>query len=213
MKEIIASAGVTQLLAGDQECFSHHIATLRCEGDTTVLLWRNPKSRLYLIEYRLLPQGVLVVTGDCGAAIYTWYRALTFAAIATFHLNYFAEKCEASEAGLNYREWDAQQAQGNLLAEITANLSDTTEQAKEEWRISPDARMVRCLLREQRFAECDSHEALCEWLQTEEAEELLGEDAWEYASCGWRPHARCQLHLEGLKAAWAQWQAIGGSYE
>lgn len=101
--------------------FKHHSATAwrtsKCgdlERDTRRVLWAKRGTSAYKIEYSWWP-GYLVVTGDVGEAVYSFYPDMSMEDFAGSDLYYFASKCTASEDGRGFESWDGDRAVGWLL--------------------------------------------------------------------------------------------------
>src|SRR5437879_2398129 len=59
----------------------------------------------------IIDNGTLIVIGDYGDAVYQWNERLTWKWLANMDINYFKGKCQASENGRNYVEWDSDRAE------------------------------------------------------------------------------------------------------
>lgn len=177
-----------------------HVATRVQHGEVDLLTWANPRSSNYALRYAILPRDptgatCLVVTGDLGEAVYVWYGDVTYEGIVGMNLSYFASKCQGSETGLGYLTWDPDQARAVLL-EHWIEFSEGGRSA----RFTPDERRLAEELHNKNIG--DDPRELYEWLtDSPGAERIFGCDAWELADCGYRPHDRCALHLQGIKAA------------
>jgi hypothetical protein len=88
------------------------------DQNLTFIRFRKPDTFTYACDF-LLVGGRLFVTGDLGAAVYAWGRLLDLQWLAGLDLDYFAEKCEASENGRGHREWDSR--------EVTEHLHELTQ--------------------------------------------------------------------------------------
>lgn len=92
-----------------KEWFSTHVATQGSRGttarDTEIIHidWRNPGTGSYAISF-IICDNVVIVTGDCGDAIYGFTQPPTLQKLATFDWHYFTHKCVASETGRNYTQ-------------------------------------------------------------------------------------------------------------
>lgn len=91
--------------------FAQHVAELatyeRRDKDHDVikqLRWRRPNYNSFSILY-LIKRGLLIVTGDCGTAIYGFHESLTFAWLSELHLSYFASKYIVADGERNGQDW------------------------------------------------------------------------------------------------------------
>lgn len=96
-----------------EEWFKDHAPTFSDHGPFKMLLWRHPDSTNYYVRY-IIHSNVLYVSGDIGEAVYIWGQALTWEWLAGLNLDYFAEKCEASETGRDYVGWDERYGNARL---------------------------------------------------------------------------------------------------
>lgn len=157
------------------EVFKDHVATER-DGVTR---WAKPGTNIDSLNY-IVRGRYLFVYGDLGDAIYAWSQEITLEWVAGCNLDYFAGKCQASPLGRDFREFSEEKATQDLLFV----LED-----------------VECTERERRDAlrACESEHEWHEYLWTDEASKLLGDDCCEYADLGQRISPRCEAHLAGLK--------------
>ncbi len=89
------------------------VERLMWSGDETTI------NRIYYLRYG----SVLMVFGDLGEAIYQWNGDIDLRWISNCGLSYFAEKCQASEEGRDYKVWSADQAR-KRLDEIAAQEAE-----------------------------------------------------------------------------------------
>jgi hypothetical protein len=156
------------------------------------LVWSKPGSGINRVDY-IQRAGRLFVCGDLGEAVYGWRQAASpLKWIAGLDYDYFAGKCEASETGRGFKDWDCDTATRALGALHDGGQFDQQELAK----------ISECL----QDYPCDGTpiDSRDEWYSflRQHADECLG-DAW----CEWAPqigeviHPRCMAHLYGLKMA------------
>lgn len=175
-----------------KDCFKDNVATLRIykdenENEITVLNWKKPGTFTYYIRY-ILDGNYLIVTGDVGEAIYQWYDILTLEFLNECNLSYFAGKCQASEAGRDFKEWDNDKAQKQVKEYIEEydDLSwDKFLEAGGDGGFSDEKEWGR-------------------WLD-DNGYDILGEDHYEWSyGCGFKIHSRCEYHKIGLEMAFKQ---------
>ena len=92
--------------------FKDHVATFstfKDENGNTIekLIWKKPDSGICMVNYTLFGR-YLIVTGDLGHAIYSWGQNINFKWVSECDLGYFAAKCDASENGRLYKDWDSE---------------------------------------------------------------------------------------------------------
>jgi len=155
-------------------------------NDIEVLTWKKPDSYNYMIRY-IVSGNTLCVHGDLGEAIYQWSQNLTFEWLSKLDLQYFAGKCQASEVGRDFKEWDEHKA--------LETLKQFEEEEYFKW---------------EEFEEKGGEEALCdereweEWLR-ENGHEVMGDDFYEWAfGIGKTINTRCVYHFIGLQMAMKQ---------
>lgn len=157
------------------------------------LVFRRQDSSIYLLEY-FIHRNTLVVIGDVGDAIYRWSQPITFEWLARLDVQYFAEKCVASERGFRFMEWDTQLAR----ARIDAFIAGLEEDRNPHKLSSADRRMLYA-------ASGSSHELwrTFEHELSDDARRLIGSFDC-LAEIGQRVAARCAAHLQGIKMAMKQ---------
>lgn len=174
--------------------FAQHVATYSAAdvGGVRVerLVWRQPGTNNYRIDYVCIGGAVLCVSGDLGEAVYnTGANSLMW--WGRCDLSYFAGKCTASEYGRGYEDWDYRRALARLREEV-ARMRQGAEQVDDDV-----VRAAEQAIRSGR-GEWDS------WMR-ESAHELFGGDWWDFVpNFGVGPSWRCEYHLIGLKTALAQ---------
>lgn len=155
-----------------------------------ILDWREPTSGICAIRY-ICMGATLYVSGDLGSAVYQWNEAVTLEWITRCDIGYFAKKCEASEEGRKFVEWDQDTAVAKMAQFWIDNYPDDAEKRAREFDElnGPEA--------------LESRGAWVAWLAEygPTAESPLGEDFYEYADVGCVTALRCRAHLIGLKMA------------
>jgi hypothetical protein len=134
----------------------------------------------------------LFVTGDYGAAVYTWPTSVLLEQIAGFGLGYFAEKCTASEVGVPFRQWYPNEARDFVIGwmDDCEEERDAFEEAFGDSGVNHPERFDSAL----------------DWsiFLGDHGAELFGDGWEEYIDVGYGIHIRCQLHHEGIVAAVGQ---------
>lgn len=190
-------------MSTDSDCiarwFDTHVATLEMlhseRSPIERLTWRRADGRgVYAVEYHCW-RNVLVVTGDLGAATYMWSSPVSLEWIATCGMQYFASKCEASEAGRDWKDWDAPRAREQIARYWKERERDTDVASDEK----------RTRFEEMRGDESlDSYSDWLEWLRAL-GYDVFGDSWYEWApAVGQVTALRCRAHLEGLQAAMRQ---------
>ena len=178
--------------------FKEHVAEHRTHVtiDSTKeerLIWKKPGTNINRIDYRRFG-GILVATGDLGDAIYQWYGpegGVTLEWIAGLNLDYFAEKCLASEEGAGYKEWSKEAAKIYLKQLMAEEGMEKERKAIEGLKKNNVASA---------FAYVDSKEDWIEFLNNW-GDEVFGSACFEYCGIGTVVNMRCQGHLLGLRMA------------
>ncbi len=148
-----------------------------------MLIWKQPGTSTYRIHYCRL-DNVLMVSGDVGEAVYAWSEVKDLRWISQLDTHYFAGKCQASEYGRGYRQWNRERARIWLENYFKADAIDRAKPKAEEagvWN-----------------ALC-SRDEWAHWLME------YGYDAFEDISdmgdIGMEISLRCRSHLAGLRMA------------
>jgi len=154
--------------------------------DIEVLTWKKPGTNNYMIKY-IVSGNTLCVYGDLGEAIYQWSQNISFEWLSGLDLSYFKGKCQASEVGRDFREWDDRTA--------IKFLKDMEKQEYFKWSDLEYLGGTESLYGSRDWEE---------WLR-ENGSEVFGEDYWDWAyGIGYRVNIRCEYHLIGLKMAMEQ---------
>lgn len=77
----------------------------------------------------------LVIVGDLGEAVYQWPGdpGLTFGWLAGLNLHYFRGKCQASEVGRRFEEWDERVLPGHWARYIENFEGETLSRLQDWW--------------------------------------------------------------------------------
>jgi hypothetical protein len=165
-----------------------HVATLK-DG---WLLFARPRSSTYRVEYHVHYNNLIVI-GDIGDAVFTWSQIVTFEWIAACHFDYFLGKCQASESGREFYQWDGDHMRAILDEHLLGEEGDGDTDDKARLDAAVEAGAHDAVHNEQ------------EWYQWASSNyELLGDDAGEWIGRGRVPHIRARGMFEGLKLAVAQ---------
>ncbi|MCD6436442.1 MAG: hypothetical protein J7L15_08720 [Clostridiales bacterium] len=168
------------------------------------LFWHKPDTWCFHINYTI-EENTLIITGDLGCAIYKWSSPISFNSISTFNFDYFAGKCEASENGRHFVEWDSEIAIKSIEENFQQMAKDKYEECICEDECTCEERRAKEYM--EKFKEERGDGALCdkyEWVEwvREYGEDILGYDCWEWAySCGETIAIRCLSHLIGIQEA------------
>lgn len=169
--------------------FKNHVVEQEHESE---IVWATPGTGTNRVVYRLMV-GSLFVSGDLGHAIYQWTQPISWPFLAGLELDYFASKCEASEVGRNYETWTLETAQARLVELV----NDWRREIEEEGGAA--AMQLKELIDPSIQGALTTHEEWTAWVMSDEKRR---ERFWELGAIGMDIHARCVLHLEGIKRAW-----------
>lgn len=191
------------LEAQKRECREHwfkdHVAQCQATGDigglkwenALVLRWQNPKSWNYGCRFIIHRQWLMAV-GDIGEAVYQWSDDISLGFLASLDFGYFHGKCQASEVGKNYSDWDVAVGETNRLARLADLQGDEPHKHR-------DAEME--LLKG--FSKADK--ADCQKAAQEYYDETGdGECAGAIGELGEVPSGRSIGHFVGIQMAIAQ---------
>lgn len=224
----------TDILKADiTKSFDNHIANywnLSSEGtpNLEIVRFQQPGTNNYFIEF-ILTNGTLFVRGDLGEAAYRWYGKTTFPWLSTINMDYMMGKCQASEVGRRFVQWD----EGYAREKLKQHIDDYVDEDKlHEWMLEDDDFEVN---EEDEFTE-DQYAAgrgkwrdyclkdilsLCnidsqqEWVddinRLDDPGEVFGDqDYWEWAyDIGEVPNTRMYCHYIGLRLAIKKLQEKG----
>jgi len=180
-----------------KDCFEGHTVSYYHKGERLEhLVWRLPGHSNGYMEF-IVGGGTLFVKGDYGDAVYQWYpdKMISLRWLSQTNLDYFAEKCQASEYGRDFKCWDSEELRKHmtqLLDEMEANYKDYGYgSGKEVKKKFDDADGFRSM---------DGEFEWMKWLD-DNAYDIFGDDWWEFVPNGKYLAARCILHWVGLKLA------------
>ena len=157
------------------------------------LVWAEDGTPNGRIEY-VLAGGVLVVTGDFGAAVYQWggQGMLDLETVAKFELDYFAEKCTASTIGLPFQEWSKTKAGQYIQAHFAQVLEVGGKRAH--------GKVMKAFADNGGLAAIEDREVWDRWLDQYGALAFPG-DWMDLGDIGERVHPWCRAHMAGLMSA------------
>jgi hypothetical protein len=96
----------------------------RVISDVEILLWENPQSWDCYMTF-ILFGGVLYVSGDLGEAVFCMGRDFkTMQSLSSINVDYMSSKCQASEYGKPYYEWNGTVAVKELKQCFMDHLKD-----------------------------------------------------------------------------------------
>ncbi len=170
----------------DAHFLGHVVACI----DPHRLVWSHPRSSNSRVHY-LIHGNVLMVWGDLGFAMYAWSQNISWEFLVGLNLDYFAGKCEASEVGRGFEVWDPTVAKDAL----TAIVADRKEEV-EDFDENPSL-LLGMVEDDRAFEALSTREEWLAWVSAGDHHE----EFWEFGDLGMDIHARCVLHLEGLKRA------------
>lgn len=184
--------------------FAEHQTTIRDLGEVVLIDWKKPGTSINYILYIIMPKrGLLFVAGDLGEATYWWGGCydLGLEFLAGCDLQYFLSKCQASENGRGYPDWDQDEGVRRINEYIEmwtadddpANPSDLAKDRNE---------MVR------RMRGGGQQEWMAYLIQSEGDWELDCDGYSALAGAGRVPNARGIAHLVGLKMIKEQSTAV-----
>lgn len=155
------------------------------------LVWGKPGTIINRIYYMLHRQsGLLCVYGDLYDAVYQWYGPdLTLEWIANCNLDYFHQKCKASQNGASYKnyDWDSELAERTIV-EYFKEYDDC-----DRYKNYMDSYLRRVI---------DNKENFIAELYNIDGIEMFGEDFWEWVpTSGNTIPWTTKAHLAGLKIA------------
>ena len=175
-----------------REWFKDHVVKRYEKHDSVEhLFFSKPNSSNYSILF-IRSFGTLFVAGDLGDAVFQWPGDSSLEWISNCNLDYFKGKCQASEVGRDFSEWDEEYAIKSVLEYVTEYCDEEDEVKgkiekldESEWR-----------------SNIHSEFEWAGWLNENGSEVLEDQDYWEWAfSVGKVIHTRCRAHLIGLQEA------------
>lgn len=190
------------------EWFPKHVATwqtlstadfsINTGHQVKTLTWRNPESTNYYCRY-VIDGRVLCVYGDIGEAVYAWGDKLNWSWLANMDLHYFEEKCQASESGRSFVDWDARVALEQLKAFLRETDSSYGHKCYKMVEQQGGFDAVSMKPEWDMWLNSQYNGALSEFMQTEDFSTMR--------DCGEVFAYRCQGHLIGIKMAFEQLKA------
>ena len=176
-----------------------HVKSNMVDGRTMErLTWKRPGTNNYRVDY-LRIGSILHVSGDIGFASYAWSydESTDLKWISKLNIAYFASKCEASEYGRGYTDWcDIKLCERmDALFNDTRLFSSSAQAAKTKAAFYAKFEFLGGLP--------TSKEEWHKWRHAN-AEEIFGEDLWEFIPTGEIIAHRCHAHLLGLNMAMKQ---------
>lgn len=191
--------------------FPDHVATrFEVEGGEG-LRWAKPDTVIFSVVYVRLG-GTLMVSGDIGSAVYRWHpKGCTLRWIAGCNLGYFESKCEASESGRDYRDWDSELCRLRAEGHLRDDWEDDERSRGDDGRFRADKPLATLRERWEWPACTDSRQ---EWVAFlgDVGDEIFGCDHWEFTpGLGDVISQRCHGHLYGLKMACEQMELAEGA--
>lgn len=90
--------------------FKDHVAAQKRDD---LIVWKKPGTGIYSVHY-LIYGNTLFVCGDLGEAAYQWSQKIDWDFLSGLNCDYFLGKCQASEVGRRFVEWDAKYARARL---------------------------------------------------------------------------------------------------
>jgi hypothetical protein len=158
-------------------------------GNVELLIWGKPGTIHGYVEY-VTRGNKLIVTGDYGSAVYCWSQNVTLKWVAGCNYDYIHGKCDASAGGRSsdWHDWDP--------AKVETTIREAIE---EDDDLSMEHPAVVAAMEHVSEQPC-----WYEFLGSEEAQSVLGCDAWEYGDAGEVLPIFLLAHVEGLKMAMKQ---------
>jgi len=164
----------------------------------STLEWREESGSNVYWFTAILHKGTLMIYGDIGEAVYRWDERIGWDFFENMGIDYFESKCQASETGRRYYEWDGQK----VTARMDEHFREMTEEQGDE------AYQELCALfgDEGGTEAAESEYAWLAWFdQYRDDFKFFGSDASEWApECGRVVNRRCVAHLIGIQMALEQ---------
>lgn len=173
--------------------FKDHKASVLTQGEVaTIINWANPESWNFGCRY-IIHRRWLTVVGDIGEAVYEWSQDLTLPFLAGLDFGYFHGKCQASETGRNYTQWDSVPAYESVRRFLAEQDAEDHPGENDDWR--EHLRNLTAQSAKDEF-EHAIHKAYSEGLDPECASMFL--------DAGTVPNIRALGHFIGLQMALEQ---------
>lgn len=173
-----------------------------------------------------LYNGTLIIAHDYGDAVYHWGSNISFEFIAGCNLYYFREKCQASEYGRMFEEWDRETARekvewlvmntaGEWYEDLTNDSPYYDENDEDIWTgLSAEKQAkylgyfleVKDIQHEYECLKgaCGDEVEFYSYVRenSEEVDKLCGGEWWERIGNMKVPAIRCEIHLLAMKKIW-----------
>ena len=177
------------------EQFKDHVVTLTQDGSFARLVWQNcDGSNICRIVY-MWRGGLLLIYGDMGDAVFTWYGVnLNLSFLGSVNIDYMLSKCQASEVGRDFRQWNSDAAE---------DWVKFFNEDREDYGLPP----LTADQKEGIQHACQNQHEWLEFIQSTEGEKAFGEDIWESWDVGLIPHTRFVAMWLGLRLAARQLNA------
>lgn len=161
------------------------------------LRWKQPDTVIYWLDY-IISGHFLLVYGDAGDAVYAWSENITWDFLKSTDLDYFKGKCQASEVGRDYRQWDSRK----LFNDIGQHLNERQVSPRHKKEILEDCRNSSC-----------ADELRMEAQHSSAWGNVFGHDYCEYIEWGWTINVRCIGHWVGIQMATGNTELMLKRYE
>jgi len=175
-----------ETIANAHKAFVNHVAKITDLGEIKILDWARPNMRESSIQYTILQDRHLAVTGDYYNAIYTWDGRVNFYALAGYNLGYLYSKINCLTI-CDLHDWDEDEAVEDLKYHLD-NYSGLDNDRKEEILESA--------------SHCSDEHEWTEFCRQHSCE--VGDDECSLYSAGNVIPYQVIYHHEGLKLAMAQ---------
>ena len=172
--------------------FPNHKVQLYSDLDNglELLIWGKDDTSTFLVNY-IRHQQVLHVSGDLGCAAYWWSQLNSLRWIAGCNLGYFASKCESSENGRQFKEFD------------TDTLRRQVEESLQRME-GEDPQIHERFNGYQGWDHMDDGQQAWQAWCLQHGYEVWGDCWYMDVPDGMRINPRCHGHLVGLKMAFEQ---------
>jgi len=177
--------------------FAKHKATIlidqKLSDDTnlTIINFSTPGTGIGHMRFTI-NSNYLTVQGDYGSAVYRWSSPVGISFLADCSFDYFMGKCEASEGGRDFEEWDDH----SVMSFIGGHLKEMAEENDVMDTYNEHLQRIEA----SRFSMHEWREGL-ESIPYKDMEKLLGNEWYEYLDVGMVPSIRAELHWHGIKRA------------
>lgn len=177
--------------------FENHELTIHVNTDEIVVAdFSKPKTDPQawdLYQKWIIVGSTLIITGDCGAAVYQWERSNDFRIGLGFFksmgITYFNEKCKADRTGESQRVFDADYATERMFEIVIERALDELidfEPSEDFNSLSNRAKFdyIKINLEYEPFENIDDYEFNCDNIFEaydfmQRNQEVFGSDTWE----------------------------------